>query len=336
MTAITPPTDLLATIAAWRTAGHSAAIATVVKTWGSAPRPAGSMLAIRNDGHFEGSVSGGCVEGAVITEARAIIAGGLPKLLTFGVSNETAWDVGLACGGEIGVWVEAVTDEQLALFGAVRACHADQLPAVRAIALGGGISRLFAWGDADGALADAAQLAMRADQSRIVTLDGADWFLQVFAPPVHLIIAGAAHIAQSLARMAAELGWRVTVVDPRTGWANPARFPGVALVTEWPDDAMYQLALGPRSAVVTLTHDPKLDDPALTAALRSDAFYIGALGSKKTHEARRSRLTALGFEPESVGRIHGPVGLDIGASGAPEIAVSILAEIVGKLRGARR
>jgi xanthine dehydrogenase accessory factor len=272
----------------------------------------------------------------VIAEAQAIIAGGPAKLLMFGVSNETAWDVGLACGGEIGIWVEPAGDELSAQVESVRRFQADQLPAVRAIALSGDGSRLLAWGVADSALASDAQLAMRADQSRTIHFEGVDWFLQVFAPPVHLIIAGATHIAQSLARMAPELGWRVTVVDPRTGWANPARFPGVALVTEWPDDAMNQLSLGPRSAVVTLTHDPKLDDPALVAALKSDAFYIGALGSKKTHEARRGRLAAQGFAPEVLERIHGPVGLDIGASGAAEIAVSILAEIVCRLRGARR
>jgi xanthine dehydrogenase accessory factor len=205
---------------------------------------------------------------------------------------------------------------------------------VRAVRLSDGREEMVAAGDTDGPLAQAAHSALREDRSHIADVAGEEWFLQVLNPPVHLIVAGAVHIAQSLARMAADLGWRVTIVDPRTGWANEARFPGVTIAAAWPDEAMAALGLNRRTAVVTLTHDPKLDDPALTSALRSEAFYIGALGSKKTHAARRERLSVQGFNDADVARIHGPVGLDIGASSPAEIAVSILAQIVERLRRA--
>lgn len=205
---------------------------------------------------------------------------------------------------------------------------------VRAIRLSDGHEELLGPDATDGDLAQAAHSALREDRSHIVEIGGEEWFLQVLNPPVHLIIAGAVHIAQSLARMAAELSWRVTIVDPRTGWANEARFPGVTIAAAWPDEAMVALGLNRRTAVVTLTHDPKLDDPALSAALRSTCFYIGALGSKKTHGLRRDRLAAQGFGEQEFARIHGPVGLDIGAKSPQEIAVSILAQIVGRLRAA--
>ena len=203
---------------------------------------------------------------------------------------------------------------------------------VRTVRLADGHEELIRAGQMDGALAQAAHSALREDRSHVAEIDGQTWFLQVLNPPVHLIVAGAVHIAQSLVKMAAELGWRVTIVDPRTGWANAERFPGVTIAAAWPDEAMMELGVNRRTAVVTLTHDPKLDDPALAAALRSPAFYIGALGSKKTHAARRERLTAQGFGDADFARIHGPVGLDIGASSPPEIAVSILAQIVERLR----
>lgn len=205
---------------------------------------------------------------------------------------------------------------------------------VRAVRLRDGHEEVIGAEQAGGALAQAARSALSADRSQIAHIDGEEWFLQVLNPPVHLIVAGAVHIAQSLAKMAAELGWRVTIVDPRTGWANESRFPGVSIAAAWPDEAMAELGLNRRTAVVTLTHDPKLDDPALSAALRSDAFYIGALGSKKTHSARRGRLLAQGFTESDFARIYGPVGLDIGALSPSEIAISILAQIVAHLRAA--
>ena len=181
-------------------------------------------------------------------------------------------------------------------------------------------------------LAQAARKAATRDQSMSVEVDGATWFLNVFNAPPKLYIVGAVHIAQPLSQIAALSAFDVTVIDPRTAFATSERFPNLHLVAAWPDEALADLPLDRRTAVVTLTHDPKLDDPALVAALRSDAFYIGALGSKKTHAARVARLKAAGFDDAAIARIHGPVGLDIGAVSPAEIAVSIMAQIVDRLR----
>ena len=178
----------------------------------------------------------------------------------------------------------------------------------------------------------AAALAARADRSAPVEVEGRSWFLAVYNPPLDLVLIGAVHIAQPLARIAAMAGYAVRIVDPRTSFATAERFPGVTLVHRWADEALAQDPLGPRSALVALTHDPKLDDPALAAALNSDCFYIGALGSKKTHAGRIARLKAHGFDEEQLARIHGPVGLDIAAKSPAEIAISILAEMTKELR----
>jgi xanthine dehydrogenase accessory factor len=183
----------------------------------------------------------------------------------------------------------------------------------------------------DAVQAEAAMAAQR-DQASIVTCDGADWFLHPHAPAPRLFIVGAVHVAQALAPMAATAGFDVTVIDPRRGFATPERFAGVTLNGQWPDDAVRALAPDSRSAVVTLTHDPKLDDPALDQALRSDAFFIGALGSRKTHAARLQRLAALGHGADATARIRGPVGLPIGAVTAAEIAVSVLAQMIAVRR----
>ncbi len=185
----------------------------------------------------------------------------------------------------------------------------------------------------DRAILDAAAAAQRDDRSRTVeTADGSRLFLHVFNPPLRLIVVGAVHIAQALAPMAALAGYAVTVVDPRGSFATADRFPGVELADDWPDEALAALKLDARTAVVTLTHDPKLDDPALHSALRSACFYIGCLGSRRTHAARVERLRQAGFDARSIGRIHGPVGLDIGARSPAEIALAIMAEITATLR----
>lgn len=184
------------------------------------------------------------------------------------------------------------------------------------------------------ALNDAAADALRRDESRTVELDGQTWFLHAHNPPLRLVVVGAVHIAQALVPLAVQVGYGVTVADPRRAFATDERFPGVAVSTDWPDEALDALRPDARTAIVTLTHDPKLDDPALDRALRSDAFYVGALGSRKTHAARLARLRALGHGEAALARIRGPVGLAIEAVTAPEIALSILAEIVAVRRGA--
>lgn len=203
---------------------------------------------------------------------------------------------------------------------------------VLATRLDTGEERLLAAPFASDDLGTAARRALTRDQSASIETDGATWFLNVFNTKPKLYIVGAVHIAQPLSVMAAQTGFDVTVIDPRTAFASSERFPNLHLITAWPDEALADLPLDGRTAVVTLTHDPKLDDPALIAALKSDAFYIGALGSKKTHAARLARMTAANFDDNAIARIHGPVGLDIGAVSPAEIAISIMAELIQRLR----
>jgi xanthine dehydrogenase accessory factor len=316
--------DLLATAAAWRDAGRSVALATVVRTWGSSPRQPGSRLVVAADGAFTGSVSGGCVEGAVVEEALGVLTTGRPKLLHFGVSEEQAWAVGLACGGQVEIWVEplpAVLDELLA-------ARREKRPVVLATPLDGGPHALLE-ADAD----DAAREVLARDEARVVERDGRTVFLEPHNPPLRLVIVGAVHIARPLSRLAAIAGFEVVVIDPRRAFT----LPDVTRSTRWPDEALAEIRPDTRTAVVTLTHDPKLDDPALAAALATPAFFLGCLGSKKTHAARLARLAAAGFEESDLARLHGPVGLPIGARTPEEIAVSILAQVIAALHdGGRR
>lgn len=319
---------VLAQAARWKAAGQGVAIATVIRTWGSSPRPAGSKLAVNQAGEFVGSVSGGCIEAAVITEALEIIAGAEPRVLSFGVSDETAWDVGLACGGRVEVFVEA----KLAALESLRTARAAGQPVALATWLDGRDALVIDPAAAPAALAPTVAQVLREERAQVVTVDGAEIFVEPHLPAARLVLVGAVHIAEPLAAMAALAGFAVTIVDPRRAWATPARFPGQTLVTTWPDEAMRALAPDLRTAVVTLTHDPKLDDPALIAALATPAFYVGCLGSQKTHAARKTRLAEAGVTATALERLRGPVGLRIGARSPAEIAVSILAEIVATMR----
>lgn len=219
---------------------------------------------------------------------------------------------------------------KLAVLERLRAARAAHEPVVLVTHLDGSSTNVYGAGEIPPALAEVCATALRTDEAQSV--DGV--FVEPHNPPTRLVIVGAVHVAQPLAQMAERAGFVVTIVDPRRSWATPERFPGLALVTEWPDTGLEQLALDARSAVVTLTHDPKLDDPALIAALRTPAFYVGCLGSQKTHAARRARLAEAGFDDAALARLHGPVGLRIGARSPAEIAVSILGEIIASLRGA--
>ena len=328
---IQPTQDVIDTAFDWMASGKPVALATVVSTWGSSPRPPGSHLGITAQGEMAGSVSGGCIEGAVVKEALDVLGGAPAKLLDFGVSDEQAWDVGLACGGSVKVLVRDMA-ASAPLYEKARAALTTGTPSALITRLADGETKLLGDGDLSGMLADAAKAALRDDRSRKVEGEDGDYFVEVVAPARRMIVVGAVHIAQTLVPMAAMCGFKVTVVDPRRAFASDARFPGVDVRTDWPDEAMDELQPDMRTAIVTLTHDPKLDDPALEKALRSKAFYIGALGSTRTQAKRIDRLTAAGFDEVAIGRIHGPIGLDISAQSPAEIAVSILGEIIGVMR----
>ena len=312
----------------WHRQGRGAALATVVETWGSAPRPTGSQLAVSGAGEIMGSVSGGCVEGAVVAEAVEALADGKPRLLTFGVSDETAFAVGLACGGTIRVLVEpvgtALPEAMLAELVAARAAHAP----VAYVTHPETHARRVTRGPGD-PLEAAIAARMRADRSGIEP-DGQ--FIAVHNPALRMIVVGAVHIAQPLVAVARLCGYAPVLIDPRAAFGSAERFPGETIREDWPDEAMAALAPDARTAVVTLTHDPKLDDPALRAALASPAFYIGCLGSTRTHAKRLERLRAEGVAEAMIARIHAPVGLDIGAKSPAEIAVAIMAQITQALR----
>jgi xanthine dehydrogenase accessory factor len=326
--------DVLGRAIGWLAQGRGVALATVVSTWGSAPRRVGSQLAVSDTGEFHGSVSGGCIEGAVIEAAREVIASGGVRRLRFGVTNEMAWEVGLACGGEIEIFVERAQRDLLERLQ--RARHAKR-PAALVTDLASGEQWLHITGKPAPAgvhpdWQPAIAAALRADRAGPIEADGRPLFVNVWNPPLRLFVIGAVHIAQPLVRMARLAGIEVIVIDPRHAFAADTRFPDVEIAREWPAEALAALAPDSRSAIVALTHDPKLDDPGLAFALRSDAFYVGALGSRKTHAKRVARLREQGFSLDAIARIRGPIGLAIGAQTPAEIAISIIAEIVQALR----
>lgn len=316
--------------AAWRAAGQGAALATVLKTWGSAPRPAGARLAVSSEAALSGSVSGGCVESAVAAEALEAIQDGRPRKLAFGVSDEDAFAVGLACGGRIEVLVDPIGVGD----GMPEADLARLIEARRGRAAIGYEIDLESRQRRFVAPAEAAEAFAR---DRSGYLDAAETrFLTVLNPSLRLAVVGAAHVAQALVPIAQTTGYRVAVIDPRAAFSTEARFPelrlGETLSQDWPDAALAAHGLDARTALACFSHDPKIDDPALVAALRSEAFYIGALGSPRTHAKRVERLQAAGFSEAEIARIDSPIGLDIGARSPGEIAVATMASITLALR----
>lgn len=306
----------------WHQKGRGAVLATVVQTWGSAPRRIGAQLVVSGDGSMQGSVSGGCVEGAVVLEAQQALLDANSKVLEFGISDGDAFAVGLACGGTIRILLEPIGSvlpepmlQELVEARAQRRAVAYVVNIqneARALEYSGHSNR------------------MQMDRSGFEE-DG-QTFVAVHMPPLRLVVVGAVHIAQALLPMAQIIGFDPVVVDPRESFASQERFPDVKIFNDWPDEALQTYGVDARTAVVLLTHDPKLDDPALELALRSEAFYIGALGSKRTHEKRCLRLQEKGFSKGQIARINGPVGLNIGAATPAEIATSIMAEMVHSLR----
>lgn len=328
--------DILHHIQTWLDADLPVAVATVVDTWGSAPRPVGSKLAATIDGRFAGSVSAGCVEGAVLEQCEKTIRTGQAALLTYGVADEDAWEVGLACGGTIRVWVEPFSVWQ-PIFPAL----ADGLRANRSLAvvspLRDGrpspkqliISADSAAGSAAPQLADTVRARLAQNRSGVVEVDGETLFVEVHPSPPRLIIVGGVNIAEPLIDLARALTFETVLVDPRQAFASRERFPNAGeIINGWPDAVLPDLALDENAYVVVLTHDPKIDDPALQAALPSQAAYVGALGSRRTAQKRRDRLSTAGMSQDLLDRLHAPIGLPLGGQSTGEIALSILAEIV--------
>ena len=313
--------ELLGDLERWRSRGERIALARVVATRRSAPRPVGSKLAISESGDLAGSVSGGCVESEVYEAAQEVLHGGEPRLLTYGISDDLALSVGLPCGGEIDVWVD---EPDPALLDRLAEIVRDDRRAVVLTDLEEGSQRLVV----EGADAQADEL-IRGGHSHVVELHGRRIFADVFGPPPSLLVYGAVDTAEALCAAARAIGWRTIVADARGRFATPERIPSAhEVIVGWPEDALAQVEPDHTTAIVVLTHDDKFDLPMLTAALATDAFYIGALGSRRNQARRRERLLEEGVDESALDRISGPCGLDVGADTPAETAISILAEIL--------
>jgi xanthine dehydrogenase accessory factor len=314
--------DVIEEIKEWIQADDPVALATVIRTWGSAPRPAGSRMAVSRSGKIAGSVSGGCLEGEVFERAQEVLNGRPAALFHYGVSDDLAWSVGLSCGGELDILVEPLGDVHRALVGALDA----QTPVVLSTDLGRqpGARRLLTSSDPE---------AARLLQSESPEFRD-DWFLEPFPRLPELLIFGGAHVAIPLVTLARQVGFRVTVVDARSKFAGGDRFPGAErVIHDWPDQALERMTIDSSSYIVLLTHDPKFDDPTIKAALRGNARYIGVLGSRRTHRERVARLIEAGVRSEDLERLHAPIGLDLGGRTAEETALAILAEMVAVRHG---
>jgi xanthine dehydrogenase accessory factor len=300
--------DLLAELNEWIAAGEEIALCTVVETWGSSPRPLGSKMLATRSGKMAGSVSNGCIEGAVFEEAQKVLKSGKPKIAAFGVADEVAFEVGLACGGHIEVFIQPLNTVHRRLIAMLNRNE----PATLRTNLVDGEAELLP-GSAPGV-----EMASR---------EG-DVFVEPYRRTAHMVIIGAIHIAIPLHRLAKLMGYRVTVIDARAKFATRERFPEAdELIVAWPDEAMANVTVDSSTYVVILTHDPKFDLPALRSVLAKDAGYIGAIGSRKTNQNRFDALRAEGFTDQQLARVHGPIGLDLGSRGAEETALGILAEV---------
>jgi xanthine dehydrogenase accessory factor len=315
--------DVLAQLESWLAKGDRAALATVIDTRRSAPRPLGSRLAVSESGLLVGSVSGGCVEADVALQAREAIAEGEPRILPYGIADEDARSVGLPCGGEIDVFVAPVSDAELVarLRRAVEDGEHGRLTTV-------------VRGDDAGTMELELDGAPAAERPALVEEDGRTLFVEPLSPPPLLLMIGAVDLAEALSAQASQLGWRSVVADPRRALLTPERLPSAgSLIDGWPEDALARAGTDRQTAVIILAHDEKIDIPALSWALRSDAFYVGALGSRRTQAKRRERLAEEGLSEDELARLSGPAGLDLGGDTVEETALSIMAEIVAVRRG---
>jgi xanthine dehydrogenase accessory factor len=318
--------EILPELERWRARGDRIAVARVVATRRSAPRPVGSKLIVSETGELAGSVSGGCVESEVVEAAREVLAGAEPQLLTFGISDDLALTAGLPCGGEIDVWVD---EPDPSLLDELAEVARAEKRAVFFVDLDDGSQRLVPDGDND-----VADELIRSGHSRVVELHGRRLFADVFGPPPRLFVYGAVDTADALCAAAKAIGWRTIVADARGRFATKERLPNAdEVLVAWPEEALAQVAPDHTTAIVVLTHDDKFDLPLLTGALETEAYYIGALGSRRNQDRRRERLLEAGVEEAELERISGPAGLDIGAHRPAETAVSMLAEIMAVRAG---
>jgi xanthine dehydrogenase accessory factor len=341
--------DILSDLDRWQAEDKPIALATVIQTWGSSPRRAGAKMALTPDRKITGSVSGGCVEGAVYEAGVDVLKSNRPQLLHFGVADETAWEVGLACGGSIDIFVKPLDKE---FFKPLRSVLMEEGAAVLATVVRGpdqllGREMLVRDNDSltgsiseelnEAVLKLARETLAQGDSRRVTLSEEIEVFMEVILPPPTLIAVGGVHITIALMTLAKTLGYRTVVIDPRSAFGNEERFPNVdRLIQLWPDEAFQQIPITRSTAIAMLTHDPKLDDPALKIGLPSQAFYVGALGSKTTQAKRRQRLLEDGLTEEQLNRLHGPIGIEIGAGTPEEIAMSIMAEVVAARNNAEK
>ena len=303
--------DILTPMSVWLKEKRKVALATVISTWGSAPRPVGGQMAIDSNGEIIGSVSGGCIEGAVINEGINSINDGKLRIKDYGISNDMAWEVGLACGGELKILIQPLNLEDKIVYSIVENIKNREPTKLIINCLTG---------------------SRHIDNSIINQISSYDKikeeFIHVIDPKPRLFIVGAVHIAQALISLAKTADFEIILIDPRDHFATKDRFPNCKIINEWPDTALSNFILDKATHLVTLTHDPKIDDPALIYTLKKDIGYIGSLGSKKTHNKRCERLIDIGFCQSDLSKIHGPIGLNIKAKTPAEIAISIMAEII--------
>lgn len=334
---------LLPLIESWQALGERVAVATVIRVAGSAPRPVGARMIASSAGRMAGSVSGGCVETTVYAEMMDLLGGGPPRVLRFGITDDMIWDVGLACGGTIDVLVQGLDPTLVAAFRL--AVERGQAIGLATVIKGPGVVGETAVVGVDGRVMGPddprvvavmqQRLAGRRDAGAVVAIDDeTEVFFESFLPPPKLYIMGGVHVGIPLTHFAKALGFRVVVVDPRSKFANRDRFPEAdEVLVEWPDEALGHLPVDGTTYVVLLTHDPKIDEPALAAALRTGAAYIGAIGSRKTRADRFERMAKWGVTAEDLQRVCAPIGLDLGGCTPEETALSIIAEVVAVKNG---
>lgn len=322
-TAYSEDAAVLATARGWLAAGDKVVLAVVTQAWGSAPRGVGAYMAVREDGLFAGSISGGCIEAGVVAKAEEMQDETQVCRLDYGVTDEQAWSSGLPCGGNISV---ALFRPEPSCLDSLLQVEAAREPAALTLNLDSGLQSVATLSASDPAI-----------RERILQgasgMEGDSLFLRVHDPALRLVVVGAVHVTQALCALARVMGFEVVVIDPRRSFATLQRFPDVALLARQPESALADIRLDARTAVITLAHVPQIDDGALILGLRSPAFYVGALGSRRTHAKRLQRLEGAGMTAQELARIHAPVGLNIGAATPAEIALSVLAEVVAARHG---